>query len=34
MTSQPMTFADDEAVRDLRLQLRRMIDEHLPALPA
>lgn len=26
-----MTFADGEAVRDLRLQLRRMIDEDLPA---
>jgi alkylation response protein AidB-like acyl-CoA dehydrogenase len=31
MTGQPMTFADDGAVHSLRLQLRRMIDEHLPA---
>jgi len=31
MTAQPMTFDDGEAVRDLRLQLRRMIDEDLPA---
>jgi alkylation response protein AidB-like acyl-CoA dehydrogenase len=31
MTAQPMTFADGEAVLDLRQKLRRMIDEDLPA---
>ncbi|HZO07278.1 MAG TPA: acyl-CoA dehydrogenase family protein, partial [Solirubrobacterales bacterium] len=30
MTAQPMTFADDEAVRELRRRLRRMIEEDLP----
>lgn len=31
MTAQPMTFADHGAVRELRLKLRQMIDEDLPA---
>jgi alkylation response protein AidB-like acyl-CoA dehydrogenase len=30
MTAQPMTFGEDEAVRELRQQLRRMIDQDLP----
>lgn len=30
MTAQPMTFADEEAVRELRQQLRRMIEQDLP----
>jgi alkylation response protein AidB-like acyl-CoA dehydrogenase len=30
MTAQPMTFTEDESVRELRRRLRRMIDEDLP----
>lgn len=30
MTAQPMSFADGEEVRELRLRLRRMIEEGLP----
>ena len=31
MTVQPMTFGDDDSVRELRARLRRMIEEDLPA---